>query len=206
MQIKHYITGVYDVNTYLLYDEETKEAVVIDYGGEFDELTDFIDSNNLKLKYILNTHGHFDHISGENTLQQEYGAPVYIHKKDEMTMNSLPIVLAGFGFPPKKPPKINCYVNEDLDLALGNEKIKVIETPGHTKGCVCYLVGDNLFSGDTLFYENVGRTDLPGGSFEELKSSIKNKLYTLPDNTKVFPGHGNFTSIGHEKLHNEFVT
>ncbi len=205
MQVKKYNTGIYDVNTYMIVDEETKEAAIIDYGGESANVINDIEQQGLKLKYILNTHGHFDHISGEKSLQEKYGAPVYIHKSDKLLVGMLEAVLIGFGARPIKPPKIDVFVDENTDLSIGNTKITVIETPGHTKGGVCYLAENNLFSGDTLFLECIGRTDLPGGSYKELVTSIKDKLFVLDDSTIVYPGHGDSSTIEHEKLNNTFV-
>lgn len=205
MKFKTFQTGIYDVNTYLIWDEETLEAAVIDYGGFCSELLDEISKHSLKLKYILNTHGHFDHISGEKSLQESFNLPVYLHKGDLELANLLEVILSGFGVKPEKPPIITEILTEASELNLGKEKIKVIETPGHTQGGVCFLIGDDLFSGDTLFYESIGRTDLPGGNFVQLQKSIKTKLFTLNDNIKVHPGHGCSTTIGHEKLNNSFV-
>ena len=205
MEIKLFNTGIYDVNTYLVFDEKSKEAVIIDLGGKSPELVDEIKKNNLKIKYILNTHGHFDHISGELDFQNNYNVPVYAHKEDLELINNLEIILKMMGAPIQKPPKITNFLDENSDLSIGDTKITVIETPGHTKGGVSLLIGENLFSGDTLFLESVGRTDFPGGSFDKIKSSIKDKLFKLPDTTKVYPGHGPSTQIGHEKLYNSFV-
>ena len=206
MKILLFNTGIYDVNTYLVYDEASKEAAVIDLGGVCSKLFDAIRENNLKIKYLLNTHGHFDHLSGELDFQTKYpDVPVYLHKEDEELAENLEIILNYMGAAPQKPPKITNFLDENTQLKLGEIQIKVIETPGHTKGGVCFLANDVLFSGDTLFYESIGRTDFPGGSFEQLQNSIRQKLFKLPDATKVLPGHGDATQIGYEKLNNRCV-
>ena len=205
MQLQKFFTGIYDVNTYLIWDETTNETVVVDYGGESARLIDFVKNNQLNLKYILNTHGHFDHITGEKSLQELFNLPVYLNEKDLVLANSLEAVLASFGCKPEKPPVITNFLTEETQLFIGNTEIKVIETPGHTQGSVCFLIENKLFSGDTLFYESVGRTDLAGGSSVLLQQSIKNKLFVLDEKIEVYPGHGFPTSIGHEKLNNPFV-
>jgi len=205
MKILLFNTGIYDVNTYLVFDENSKEGAVIDLGGESEELLNAIKSNGVDIKYILNTHGHFDHISGENYFQKEYPVPTYVHKEDEQLVNHLEEILLYMGAKPHKPPKITNFLDENTQLKLGEEKIQVLETPGHTRGSVSFLINDVLFSGDTLFYESVGRTDFPGGSFSQIQSSIKQKLFKLPDKTKVLPGHGDATQIGYEKLNNRCV-
>ena len=205
MQFKIFQTGIYDVNTYLIWDEKSKEAAVVDYGGACSELLDEVNKQGLHIKYILNTHAHFDHISGEKSLQDLFKLPVYLHKNDLELANLLEVILAGFGVKPEKPPIVTNFLTEESELSLGDIQIKVIETPGHTQGGVCFLVEDSLFSGDTLFYESIGRTDLPGGSSVLLQQSIKNKLFTLDEATKIYPGHGCPSTIGHEKLNNPFV-
>ncbi len=205
MIIKKFVTGVYDVNTYLLIDTDSKEAAVIDYGGHSDEILSELKENNLTLKYILNTHGHFDHISGENELQKSLNAPVYVNKGDELLVKMLKPTLATLGFPLIEPPKIDEFLDEKSQLTIADNQIKVLLTPGHTRGCVSFLVGDDLFSGDTLFYESVGRTDLPGGDYNDIVKSVQTKLFVLDDSIKVYPGHGCETTIGHEKRHNPYV-
>lgn len=205
MLIKKFNTGIYNVNTYLLYDETAKEAILIDIGGACPEAEKIIKEKNLNLKYILNTHGHFDHISGEKYFQEHYNVPIYAHKNDLFMIENLESILNLYGFPPAQPPKVTDFLTETTKLLLGEKEIQTIETPGHTQGSVCFLIDNNLFSGDTLFYEAIGRTDLPGGSFEKIQNSIKEKLFKLPDNTNVYAGHEQPTTIGHEKLNNFFV-
>ena len=203
MIIKIFPLGLVQANSYLLIDELTKEAVLIDLGGNFQVIKDELEKYNASLKYILNTHGHFDHVMGEYDAQEFFKVPVYIHKEDEYLLANLPQQLVKFGFEPSSlPPKTITIFDENDVFKLGDKEIKVIHTPGHTPGSVCFLVQNNLFSGDTLFYTSVGRTDFEGGSFEQLSHSITQKLFTLNEEITVYPGHDCKTTIGYEKKYN----
>lgn len=204
MLIKKFNTGILDVNTYVLIDENTKEAIIIDLGGNFEEISNYINNNSAQLKYILNTHGHFDHIMGEKTAQDSINIPIYMHKEDEFLVVNLPSQMAMWGMKSVEPPQITDFIDENSNLSIGNEAIKIFHTPGHSPGGLSFLIGNNLFSGDTLFRESVGRCDLPGGDFSILKKSIKEKLFKLPEDTVVYPGHGDFSTIGHEIKYNNF--
>lgn len=204
MIIKHFTAGGYETNNYLLVCEETLEAVLIDAGGNFGKTMKLIEENNANLKLILHTHGHFDHIGGDSAIQKVTEAKVFIHKEDEFFMQVLEQQLILHGMPPVKPPEVNGFLEDGQEIEFGKIKLKVIHTPGHSPGGVCFLTGKSLFSGDTLFANSIGRHDLPRGSLEALINSIKNKLFTLDDDITVYPGHGSFTTIGHEKTHNPF--
>lgn len=203
MIIKTFPMGLIGTNAYLLIDEESKEAVLIDLGGDFEIVKDEIEKYDAKLKYILNTHGHFDHIFGERDAQNIVDVPVYIHEGDKFLAENLPKQLERFGFVEnvEAPKNLKSFTEKDT-FKLGDNEIKVIHTPGHTPGSVCFLIGNSLFSGDTLFYTSVGRTDFEGGSFAELSNSIKEKLFKLDDNIDVYPGHDTKTTIGYEKKYN----
>ena len=204
MIIKTLITGPFEVNNYLVIDENTNEAALIDAGGDYQATKKLADANNSKIKYILNTHGHLDHIAGDEELQRNEEAKIFIHKDDEFFVSSLKQHLMLYGFPDYEVPVINEFIRDDQIINIGSLDFKVIHTPGHSPGSVCYLIENHLFSGDTLFQDSVGRTDLPGGSYEVLKESITRKLFGLSDDIIVYPGHGDATSIKHERENNPF--
>lgn len=203
MIVKTFPMGLIGANAYLLIDEKTKEAAIIDLGGDVEIIKDEIESNNATLKFILNTHGHFDHIMGENNAQKIFDVPVYIHKDDEYLAANLPKQLTTFGFSSttESPKNLKIFTESDV-FELGDKKIKVIHTPGHTPGSVCFLIGKQLFTGDTLFYTSIGRTDFEGGSFKQISDSITQKLFVLDDDIDVYPGHDSKTTIGYEKKYN----
>lgn len=203
--LKQFILGALENNNYLLIDTESKEAVLIDGSGYTDEIEKTLQEHNATLKYLLLTHGHFDHVLGVNDIKSKFGCKVLINKEDEILYNSANSYVAQYGIGNVEIPKIDGYVEDNQIIKFGEHEIKVITTPGHTLGGVCYLVEDMLFSGDTLFYECIGRTDLPGGSFEQLVKNIKEKLFTLDKHIKVYPGHGYTSTIGHEVVNNQFL-
>ncbi len=205
MILKQYIAGPIDANNYLVADEKSKEAVLIDCSEHVQKILDDVKELGLKVKYILLTHGHFDHVMGINSMKKELGAEVLINQKDEKQIEMTQTILKTFGIFVEKNPEYDKYIDKNTELKIGEIPIKIFETPGHTEGGLCYLIEGKLFSGDTLFRNYVGRTDLPGGNYAKLENSIKNVLYKLPDETEVFPGHNEMTTIGYEKKHNEIV-
>lgn len=199
MIIKAIPAGIYGANCYVICDEETMEAVILDPGGDSDYLISQIDKIGAKVKYILLTHGHVDHVGGVVDLKKKYNVPFYIHKADEeMIMMGADV----FG----DLPVADGYVKEGDIITFGNLKAKCIHTPGHTPGGVCFLIEDKVFTGDTLFQGSIGRTDFAGGSYEEIISSIINKILPLGDNVEVYPGHGPKSSVIFEKARNPFLT
>lgn len=203
MIIKTFPMGLIGTNAYLIIDEESKEAAVIDLGGDFEIVKDELEKYEAQLKYILNTHGHFDHIFGERDAQDLVDVPVYVHENDKFLVENLPKQLEKFGFlaNTEAPKNIKTFTENDT-FKIGNIELKVIHTPGHTPGSVCFLTDKTLFSGDTLFYTSIGRTDFEGGSFAQMSDSIKNKLFKLADDVDVYPGHDAKTTIGYEKKYN----
>ena len=201
MEIKTFEAGPLGANNYLLIDEN--EAVIIDCSEVKSEILKELEGK--VLKYILLTHGHFDHVLGVNEMREKTNAKVLIHQNDISRMNESAAIMQSFGVSGVDIPKADDYINDGDTLSFGNTKIKIIHTPGHTEGCVCYLIDEKLFSGDTLFKDSVGRCDLPGGNFSKMSDSIKNILFKLDDNTEVYPGHGPKTSIGYEKQYNELI-
>lgn len=205
MIIKRFIAGRLENNIYLVADEKSGEAVLIDATQDLPEIKETVKKLGVKVLYILLTHGHFDHILGLNSLKKSLNAPAVICKDDLVISENINEFTRLFGLPDSVPPKYDMYIKDGDEILLGSYKIKVIHTPGHTEGGVCYLVDGKLFSGDTLFRGSVGRTDLFGGNFDKLSDSIKNKLFKLDDKTEVFPGHGDMTTIGFEKKYNEII-
>ena len=205
MEIKTYVTGPIQVNTYVLKDDISKEAVIIDVGGNFATIRKETENDGYKIKYILCTHGHFDHILGI-AQDKTPDIPVYVNEKDKIHYENLVQTLTDWGFAAHDLSfKPTHYIEDNTNLSIGSFPIKIFHTPGHSKGSVSYYVDGKLFSGDALFLESIGRTDTIDGDYGELISSIKNKLLTLPDNTKVYPGHGPSTTIQNEKLNNPYL-
>jgi len=205
MILKQFTLGSLENNNYLLIDEKSKEAVLIDCTQDCTDIDNTLKEYGAKLKYILLTHGHFDHILGVNNFKRKYDCKVLVHEGDKMLMDTVEEFVKSFGINEAQIQEIDGYVEDNQIIKVGENEIKVIHTPGHTKGGVCYLIEDKLFSGDTLFYESVGRTDLPDGNFAQIKSSIEERLFKLDENIKVYAGHGPSTTIGHEKANNQFL-
>lgn len=198
MIIKTILAGMYEENCYLVMDEDTKELGIIDPGGHANSIINEINLLKGKTKFILLTHGHLDHVDGVIELVNNLKVPFYINKADEDLMQKDDFVFGTL-------PKASGYLSEGDTLTLGKHEIKVIETPGHTPGGICFLIDDNIFTGDTLFQGSVGRSDFPGGNGMQLIKNIKEKLLPLGDGIKVFPGHGPTSNIGYEKRNNPFL-
>lgn len=206
MKIITFVKGPIDANNYLLIDEESNEAVLIDCSSNEDSYIDEIKTSGVKLKYILLTHGHFDHILGVDKFKKVFNVDTYVSKDDLSQVKLVPDMMQMFaGMMPINISEIHHFVADGDEFTIGNTKIKAIATPGHTQGGMCYLADDKLFSGDTLFLGSVGRCDLVDGDFKQIVRSIKDKLFILPESTEVFPGHGPKTSIGYEKKYNEII-
>jgi len=205
MQVIKKSLGQMGTNCYLVWDEKTLEAAVIDPGFEDQRISDSINENKLKVKYILLTHGHFDHLGGVNQIRELTGAKVLIHENDAdclLDPRRNLSVLAGMSMVLEPA---DGYLKETETVSLGELVIRVIHTPGHSKGGICLLAEDQLFAGDTLFNTSIGRTDFADGDLNELLNEIETKLFILDDATTVLPGHGENTTIGYEKKNNPFL-
>lgn len=197
--------GALGTNCYIVHCSETKHAAVIDPGGNAEEIIAYLRGEQLETVAIINTHGHADHIAANGKVQQAIGAPVLIHEADAGMLTSASLNLSSYiGGGLVLPPADRLLKDGDM-IQVGNIQFKVLHTPGHTPGGICLIYDKVLFCGDTLFYQSVGRTDLPGGSMGKLMASVKEKLFVLPAETKVFPGHGPETTIGWEIANNPFV-
>lgn len=191
-----------DQNCYLIYDDNNVGAI-IDPGLDTFKILKTIEDKKVDVKYILLTHAHYDHTFSVNELR---GHKIIIGTKEcSDNIKNTGYNLSEFACKPFKIDGVDKEIADGEIFNVGDIKITAIKTPGHSNCSVCYLIGDNLFSGDTLFLRSVGRCDLPTGNFNELENSIKTKLYTLPDETKVYPGHGADTSIGYEKKYNMYI-
>lgn len=211
MNIVKFIFNPIQENTYIVWDE-TLECVVIDAGNcsaaEDARLADFITEHNLKPVMAVNTHGHFDHLLGVNYLKQTFGVKFALSAKDEYLRAMAQPSCAMFGLDIQvEVPQIDIDLDSVESISFGDTTLKVIKTPGHTPGCVSLLEekSGQLFTGDTLFRESIGRTDLPGGDYPSIIGSILNAILPLGDQITIYPGHGEKSTIGHESLYNPFV-
>jgi glyoxylase-like metal-dependent hydrolase (beta-lactamase superfamily II) len=197
--------GPLDNNSYLLICPATGEGAVIDAGFEPEKVVAEARSRGLRVRLLLNTHAHYDHVCGMRAVQEALGGDYWLHPADRPLLERLSQQGAAFGFPPALPPGPVHDLADGQKIAIGAEMVEVIATPGHSPGGVCFRHGDDLWVGDTLFAGSIGRTDLPGGSFEELERSIHTRLFPLGDGLRVHPGHGPGTTIGRERRDNPFV-
>jgi len=204
--IKTIVVGPLDVNCYILVCKNTNEAAIIDPGDNADDIIEAIDKEGLNPRFIINTHAHFDHVGGVKTIQEHFKIDFLLHKGDLFLIDNVSEQATAFGLSSIPKPEVDKYVNDGDKISLGDKVINVIHTPGHSPGGVCYHVDNNVFVGDTMFAGSIGRTDLPGGSYETLINSIKERLFPLGDSIIVYPGHGPSTTIGSERKHNPFLT
>ena len=193
MLIKCLTVGQIETNCYIVTDEDTLQCVVIDPGDESNTVLDYLEDNHLQAKYIFLTHGHFDHTMAVNTVQEETGATVCMHEKD-----------SGGGHYRFEPPAGSIWYREGDEFQVGSLTFRVMETPGHTPGGVCLMCQDAIFSGDTLFRDSCGRTDLPGGDTPTQLRSLK-RLYDLPGDYEVYPGHMEATTLQRERIFNYYM-
>lgn len=198
MLVNKTVLGVYQENAYIIIDEETRDAMIVDPGDEGEALVKYLENLKVHLKAILLTHGHIDHVGAVDTVREAFSVPVYI---SEVDMKYIEQRKMAFG----KMKKADFFLKEGDEFFFAGKKVEIIETPGHSKGSLSFYLDGLLFSGDVLFQNSVGRTDLPGGSMEELLYSIKEKLMKLPGDTRVFPGHGPETTLAMEKAFNGYL-
>lgn len=212
MNVKQFEFNMLPVNTYVVWDGQTREAAVIDAGCYFqkecDALKQFVANEGLAVKLLLNTHLHFDHIFGNRFMYEQYGLKTHAHRADEDWLVEAPRRTRMFGLEfPNQPVPIGTYLEDGDELTLGAYTLKCLHVPGHSPGSVVFYSpeGKCLFSGDVLFQGSIGRTDLPGGDHQTLLDGIREKLFILPDETVVYAGHGGQTTIGYEKRYNYYL-
>jgi hydroxyacylglutathione hydrolase len=205
LEIRTVADSLFGENCYIVRRKDTKNAVVIDPGLQVDDVTRIVQREELSVAHILLTHGHIDHVAGVPLLQLSTGAPIAMHPDDRQILDweqfaRLPFLPSGF-----EPFSVQTELGKDSTLSFEDVGLRVLHTPGHTEGSVCFLFGLECFSGDTLFQRSIGRTDLPGGNSQKLVASIRTVLYSLPLKTVVHPGHGATTTVEEERLLNPFV-
>jgi glyoxylase-like metal-dependent hydrolase (beta-lactamase superfamily II) len=210
MILERMVVGMLQTNCYLVADPHSRQAAVIDPGGDGDRIAARIRGLGLELMAILNTHGHFDHVLDAWTLKQQFGAQVYLNRKDQAILDNRSVGLAGLFTSASKSPRgsVDQWLQEGDRVQIGAICLEVLETPGHTPGHISlyYRQGNLIFVGDTLFAGSIGRTDFPGGSYEQLLRSVREKIFPLNARTLVYPGHGPETTVGEEMRSNPFFS
>ena len=205
IHITRLVISPFASNCYIVRNSDNDQATVIDPGGEPDLILKTIEDQNLDLAHILLTHGHIDHITAVSTLTKRFDVPVNAHQEERQILEAAPMQAQMFGLPPVAAPTITDWFKDADILTINGLNFQVIHTPGHSPGGSCFLLQEDIFVGDTLFESSIGRTDLPGGNFQQLIHSIKTQLLTLPDELIVHPGHGESTTLGQEKKLNPFL-
>jgi len=204
-EVETLIVGPLFSNCYIVWDKNAKQGVVIDPGDDADIILESIKKHNIKIVYILATHGHFDHVGAVAPLRRELKAEFLAHESDFFFIEDGENAARRWNVDIEQPPKPDRFIKDGEKIGFGEFELEVLHTPGHSPGGVSFLYDRMLFGGDTLFQGSIGRTDFRQGSFEDLSKSIKTRLYTLPDDTIVYTGHGPVTTIGDEKKFNAFV-
>ncbi len=198
--------GPLEVNCFILGCGETRKGVVIDPGGDPEEIIAAVERLGLSIRHIINTHGHFDHIGANRALKERLGAALMIHADDAPMLGRAADVARAYGIPGENSPQPDEFLTDGMEIVFGKHRMTVLHTPGHSPGgCCFYLEAEKMvITGDTLFADSIGRTDLPGGSHQRLLESVRTRLFTLPDDVAAYPGHGPKTTIGHEKRFNPY--
>lgn len=214
LEIKTFPIGQLQCNFSVIYEPLSRDAIFIDPGHDAKAALEIREKNNFNVKLYLHTHAHIDHIGQTHLLRKLFAAPIWLHRGDKELFEALPTQASWLGSGDTNFGAVDYFFEEHEEIGLNEQfpnVLKVIHTPGHTQGGCCFLLNEEYFgkkllvSGDTLFANSIGRTDLPGGNYEQLLTSIKTKLFTLDESIEVIPGHGPNTSIGHEKRYNPWV-
>lgn len=210
MKIKKLVVGPLQANCYVVWDKDGRSAAIIDPGGDPEEIISVVDDEKLKPVVLINTHGHIDHIAANRAIKERYDIPLLIHREDSASLTDPGLNLSAMGFGQLDSPPSDRELQDGDEIPVGEIMLKVISTPGHTPGGICLLISrsdqpDVIITGDTLFAGGVGRTDFPGGSWDLLMESIRNRLLSFPDETIILPGHGPHSTIGEERKSNPFL-
>ncbi len=212
MTIKIFEFNPFYENTYVLFDEEQKDCIIVDPGCyekyERDEIVNFISDNSLIPKILINTHCHIDHVLGNAFLKRQFGIPLWVPEGEKEMLKSVEVYAPSWGISGFESTEIDKLYNESESVQIGKDTLTFIFTPGHSPGhmMIHHEPSKSLISGDVIFHQSIGRTDLPGGNYEELENSIRTKVYNLDDSTTIYPGHGPATTVGFEKSNNPFVS
>lgn len=206
MILESLVVGPLGVNCFILGCEETREGVIIDAGEDANRIIAAVESLGLKISQVISTHGHFDHVGANRAVVEHFKARLLIHEADAPMLERAADVARAYGLQGENSPQPEQFLTDGLEILFGTCRLTVLHTPGHTQGgCCLYLAAEKtVITGDTLFADSIGRTDLPGGSHQQLLESIRTKLFSLPDDVTAYPGHGPETTIGHEKRHNPY--
>ena len=199
------VVGPLEATCYVIWDRDTKDGAIIDPGGDVPDIVEMVEEHGVNVKYILLTHAHFDHTHGAGELSEKYNAPTAISSADDFLLHEDLGLLMYYGDEKYIPAKRDIDLVDGMVLDLGNSKIEVIATPGHSKGGVCFVTDAGVFCGDTVFAGSVGRTDLPGGSMQELIASAAKQILTMKDEAELHPGHGPSTTVGRERASNPYL-
>ncbi len=205
MIVRHVVVGMFQENCWVVVCEKTREAVLVDPGDEGERIADLVARLDARPVMILNTHAHLDHIGAVAELRERYAIPFLVHEGERMNLEDAPAHARMFGLEAPPVPEVDEWIREGAEYRFGESVLAVRETPGHTAGGVSFVGDGFVLAGDTLFAGSIGRTDLPGGDFPTLRRSIRERLFTLPPETRVHCGHGPDTTIGREKATNPFV-
>ena len=206
-EITKIVVGELSVNCYIVWDKETREAAVIDPGGDPENVIAAVKADKLDVKYVINTHGHFDHVGGDGDVMEALGAELVIHSADAPMLANAAAYSSFFGSAAKNQPPPDITIEHGSVIKFGKVEINVVGSPGHTPGGVLLSIGggDVVITGDSIFAGSIGRTDLPGGSYEELMASLRDRILPMNDGARLFPGHGPDTTVGAEKASNPYL-
>jgi glyoxylase-like metal-dependent hydrolase (beta-lactamase superfamily II) len=205
--VESLVVGPFGVNAYLVGEPESRSALLIDPGADLEALARLLEKTGFALAAIVNTHAHIDHVAAVAEAKRRFGAPYWLHQADKGLLGALPMQAMMFGFPEPELPEVDRWLTDGDPLELGKVSGRILHTPGHSPGGCCLYFPDEklVFTGDTLFRSSIGRTDLPGGSYEQITRSVRERLFTLGDDVTFYPGHGPSGLIGEERLSNPYV-